>query len=91
MSVTGGTTCTYCWLTAWDAYPGTVWVRLTECLYSDMAIVVDWGIIPQKIGSHYATLVNYKSYISVSSILKNVDSVLFSLLAITVWSSRGEA
>ena len=39
--------------------------------YSDIAIVVDWDIIPQKIGSHYATWVKYKFYIRMSSILKN--------------------
>ena len=39
-----------------------------------MAIAIDWDIIPQKVGSHYATWVNYKSYISVSSILKNMLS-----------------
>ena len=35
-----------------------------------MVIVVEWDIIPQENGSHYATWVNYKSYISASSILK---------------------
>ena len=46
----------------------TSFSRSLQCI---IAIVVDWDIILQKISSHYATWVNYKSYMSVSSILKN--------------------
>ena len=84
MWVTGETTCAYCWLTCQDACPGTVWL-----LYRDMAKVVNWDIISQKIGSHYATRVNYKS---VSSILKNklsYASFLYWSLLCGAWRQLG--